>query len=277
MRTRIAGGTISRAFGLTALAVAAMLPVGAASVAAQTPAAPQTQQPLDSQVAQALRNMSATLAAAPELTVRLTGLREVPLSAGGDQNIMLGSTVAVGIRRPGRLAALVGSDNGSYRLWYDGEAATLFSLTANAFARVAIPGNDIEAFLEALEEQLGVEIPLRDLLAPDPYAALIAAPTSGAHVGRTVVNGALCDQYALRNGEVDWQIWIAVGARPLPCRMVVIDRTAPTAPRTILEFADWNLSPRLANQAFDFVAPADARQVAWIARSAQPRPSTEVR
>lgn len=277
MRTRIAAGTISRALGLTALAVAGMLPAGPAPVAAQAPAEAQTQQPLDSLVVQALRNMSATLAAAPELTVRLTGLREVPLLPGADQNITLGSTVAVGIRRPGRLAALVGSDRGSFRLWYDGEAATLFSLTANAFARVAIPGNDIEAFLEALEEQLGVELPLRDLLAADPYAALTAGPTSGVHVGRTVVNGALCDLYALRNGEVDWQIWIAVGARPLPCRMVVIDRTAPTAPRTILEFTEWNLSPRLSNQAFDFVAPVGAQQVAWVARQAQPRASTEVR
>lgn len=266
--------------GSRSLAILTAALIGAATTAsvparAQTPAPAATQQALDPAVAEALRRMSATLAGAPSLTVRYTGLREAALLPGRDQQITLSATVAVGIRRPGQLAALVGSDRGSFRLWYDGTTVTLLSLTANAYARTDARG-DLETLFDALEERLGVEIPMRDLLAADPYAVLTGIPTAGVHVGRTVVNGALCEHYALRNSEVDWQVWIAVGARPVPCRLVVMDRTAPGSPRSILEFQDWNLTPRLGDSTFNFVAPANAQQVPWIERSAA-RPATEVR
>jgi hypothetical protein len=274
--TRIRSGT----FGLAALAVVVIVPppLGPAPTLGQTQDSPSTQaQRLDPGVADALRRMSSALAGAAALTVRLTTLREAALLPGSDQQVTLGATVAVGIRRPDRLAALVGGDRGSFRLWYDGETATLLSLTADAYARAEVPGGDIEAFLDALEDRLGVNVPLRDLLAPDPFAALTEARTTGVHVGRTVVNGALCDHYALRNPEVDWQIWIAVGDRPVPCRLAVVDRTAPGAPRAVLEFHEWNLAPRLDDGTFRFVAPAGAKEVPWLERRAQPRPATEAR
>jgi hypothetical protein len=266
--------------GLAVLSVAATSAsqVGPAPALGQ-PRDPQRAQPqqLESGIADALRRMSAALAGAPALTVRLTSLREAALLPGSDQQIMLSATAAVGIRRRDRLAALVGSDRGSFRLWYDGATAALLSLTANAYARVPMQGGDIEEFLAALEDRLGVDVSLRDLLAPDPYAALTGAPTTGVHVGRTVVNGALCDQYTLRNPEVDWQIWIAVGERPVPCRLVVSDRATAGAPRAIFEFQDWNLAPRLGDGVFAFVAPAGAHEVPWLERGVQPRPATEVR
>jgi hypothetical protein len=266
--------------GSLGLAVVAAALLGTATVAsvparAQAPVPAAAQPVLDPAVAEALRRMSATLAGARSLTVQFTSLREAALLAGSDQLVTLSASVAVGIRRPGELAALVGSDRGSFRLWYDGTTATLLSLTANAYARAGAPG-DLETLFDALEERLGVEIPLRDLLAADPYAVLTGIPTSGVHVGRTVVNGALCEHYALRNSEVDWQVWIAVGERPVPCRLVVVDRTALGSPRSVLEFQDWNLAPRLGDSTFDFVAPANAQQVPWIERSAA-RPATEVR
>jgi hypothetical protein len=221
---------------------------------------------LDAGVAAALRRMAAALAGAPELTVRLTSLRETPIRAGSDQPIMLSATVAVGIRRPDQLAALVGSDRGSFRLWFDGEVATLLSLTANAYARSAVPGGDIDTVLETLEARLGVEVPLRDLLAADPYAALVEPGTTGVRIGRTLVNGAPCDHYALRNRDVDWQIWIAAEEPALPCRLVVVDRGAPGALRTVLEFLDWDLSPQLDAETFTFAAPTDAREVVWLQR-----------
>lgn len=134
--------------------------------------------------------MSATLAGAPSLTVQYTGLREAALLPGSDEQITLSASVAIGIRRPGELAALVGSDRGSFRLWYDGTTATLLSLTASAYVRANAPG-DLETLFDALEERLGVEIPMRDLLTADPYAVLTGIPTTGVHVRRTVVNGVL--------------------------------------------------------------------------------------
>ncbi|MGG5890067.1 DUF2092 domain-containing protein [Falsiroseomonas sp. HC035] len=230
---------------------------------------------LDAGVAAALREMAETLAGTPELTVWFSSLREAAMRAGSDQQVMLGGTVAVGIRRPDQLAALVGSDRGSFRLWYDGEVATLLSLTANAYARRAIPG-DIDTMLEALETRLGVQVPLRDLLTADPFAALTEDGTTGVPVGRTLVNGVACDQYALRNRHVDWQIWIASEEPRLPCRLVVVERNVPGAPRAVLEFFDWNLAPGLEAETFTFEAPSDAQEVVWLERPAS-SPAAETR
>lgn len=268
-RRKKAGG-LSLVLTVAALAGApALVPV---QVHAQAPTAAQPA--LDTAVADALRRMSTTLAAAPSLTVQFTSLREVA-RPDSDQLVTLSATVAVGMRRPGELAALVGSDRGSFRLWYDGATATLLSLNAQAYARAAVPG-DLEDLFEALEERLGVEIPLRDLLARDPFAVLTGIPTTGSYIGRSVVNSALCDHYALRNSEVDWQVWIAVGNRPLPCRLVIADRSAAGAPRSVLEFQNWNLAPALPSNTFNFVAPAGAQEVQWLQQPAT-RPVTEVR
>ncbi|MGK7871023.1 DUF2092 domain-containing protein [Falsiroseomonas sp. E2-1-a20] len=269
-----------------AIGLAALITAGAcaAVVAGSAPAGAQVQQSatastasiLDPVVAAALRRMSAALVAAPDLTVQFSALREVRLQPGSDQLIALGATVAVGIRRPDRLAALVGSDRGSFRLWYDGETATLLSLTANAFARVPMPG-DIDEALDALEARLGVDVPVRDVLAANPYAALTEAGTTGVHVGRTIVNGLLCDQYALRNGSVDWQIWIAADEPALPCRLTIVDRAAAGEPRAILEFQDWNLAPHLGDETFIFTAPADAQELTWLERPTLVGPATGIR
>lgn len=217
---------------------------------------------LEPAVAEPLRRMSAALAAAPALTVRLTQLREVATGPEGDQMVSLGATIAVGLRRDTGITALVGSDRGSFRLWFDGRTASLLNLTANAYARAAMPG-DIDGFLDRLELRRGVVIPVRDLLAPDPFAALTEPGTTGARIGRTLVNGASCDHFALRNDEVDWQVWIAAAGQPLPCRLVAIDRKAPGAPRTVLEFQRWDLKAKLAPADFTFAPPKGATEIAW--------------
>ena len=145
--------------------------------------------------------------------------------------------------------------------------ATLLSLTASAYARRELPG-DIETLLDALESRLGVDVPLRDLLVADPYAALVEPGTTGVRIGRTLVNGDACEHYALRNREVDWQIWIAAEGPALPCRLVVVDRGAPGMPRAVRECLAWNLSPQLDPETFSFTAPADAHEVVWLERPA---------
>jgi hypothetical protein len=117
MRPRYAGIRGS-AFGLAvpiATGARASFLAGHACAQGAAPASEVAAQ--DAGVAAALRRMAMALAGAPELTVRLTGLRETPIRPGSDQPIMVSGTMAVGIQRPDQLAALVGSDRGSFRLW----------------------------------------------------------------------------------------------------------------------------------------------------------------
>lgn len=218
-------------------------------------AAPES---LDPAAAEALRRMSATLGGASSLGVRVNMSREGLLPNG--QHVLLRSTAAVGMRRPNRLVVLAGSDRGNFRLIYDGRTAALHDLDANAFGASAFSG-PASALLQALERRFGVSIPMADLLAEDPYAALVAPGTTGVYVGPTIVDGVVADHFALRSGDVDWEIWIEASDRALPRLLSTVDRGVPERPRTILAFEDWSLAPRFGPGAFDTRLPAGARQL----------------
>ena len=223
-------GSCGREVGRAAWALLVCLGCGVAARAAEPdPAAPAQPAPveapgatLEPQTIEALRRMSATIRAAPAFTVRVNSLREGVLPNG--QRVLLGGAGAIAARKPDRLAATAGSDLGNFTLSYDGAAVTLFTPGQNVYAASPLTG-DLERAVAWVEERLGIEIPVRPLLAADPYAALTAAgPTTGMLVGRSFVRDTAVDHFALRNPSVDWEIWLETGRRALPLRVSVVQR-----------------------------------------------------
>ena len=242
-----------------ALALLASLPLAACAhpppKAGGAAPAPSTRQVLEPDVAHALRRMGTALAAAPAFTVRMTARREG--RPPNHQVVLPGATGEVPARRPDRLAARVGGDLGSFSLWYDGAAVTVWDPTRNAYAAGPAAGT-LEQTVAWLEDRLGLGVPIRPLLAADPYAALVQdGETTGVHVGRGVVGNVAVDHYALRNPDADWEIWIEAGLRPLPRRISVMERDDRGPSRATIDFEDWNLAPRLPDRAFAFVPPCN--------------------
>jgi hypothetical protein len=258
-----------RARALAVLAALALAACAQPPPKADGPApAPSTRQALEPDVADALRRMGTTLAAAPAFTVRMRAQREGRLP--NDQVVLLGATSEVLARRPDRLAARVGSDLGSFSLWYDGAAVTVWNPTQNVYAASPATGT-LEQTVAWLEDRLGLEIPIRPLLAADPYAVLVEdGKTTGVHVGRSVVGDAAVDHYALRNPDADWEIWIEAGPRPLPRRVSVVEHGDRGPSRVTIEFEDWNLAPRLPDRAFAFVPPPGAIPATLVLRPETP-------
>jgi len=228
---------------------------------AQTQAQPAAAHQLDQDTAEALRRMSATIAAARGFTVRVHTLREGRM---GEQSVLLSATAAIAARRPNRVAASVGSDLGNFSIWYDGRAVTVMNRGANAYGTTPLTGS-LDQAVTWLEDRMGIELPVRPLLMADPYAAMLqAGPTTGRFVGRTVVGTTPADHFALRNPSFDWEIWLEATDRALP-RRVSIRRS--DGARTTMEFDQWNLNPRLPDSVFTFVPPRGA-----VAATVQLRP-----
>ena len=53
----------------------------------------------------------------------------------------------------------------------------------------------------------------------------------GKDLGSGVIDGVECDSLAFRTEEVDWQIWIAHGDRPYPCRFVITTKQLTNRPQ----------------------------------------------
>lgn len=236
-----------------------------AACADPTPAAVTSAPPaavLEEDVSGALRRMANTLTSAPAFTLNFTTLREVP--AGPGQSILLGGSGAVVAARPDRLYAAVGSDMGSFSLWYDGRAFTALNTFQNVYAVTPLSG-DIETALKAVEARLGVTLPILPLLANDPFAMLTPAGTTGRHLGRSIIRDVVVDHYALNGPSGHWEIWLEAAPSALPLRVSFVE-PGPERLRTILEFQSWNLRPRLPANTFAFTPPRDAARAEFLPR-----------
>jgi len=241
------------------LALLASLPLAACAQpppkAGGAAPAPSTRQVLEPDVARALRRMGAALAAAPAFTVRMTARREG--RPPDDRVVLPGAAGEALARRPDRRAARAGGDPGGFSLWYDGAAVAVWDPTQNAYAAGPAAGT-LEQTVAWLEDRLGLGVPIRPLLAADPYAALVEdGGTTGVHLGRGVVGKVAVDHYALRNPDADWEIWIEAGLRRLPRRVSVVGRGDRGPSRATIDFEDWNLAPPLPDRAFAFAPPCD--------------------
>lgn len=67
---------------------------------------------------------------------------------------------------------------------------------------------------------------------------------------------------AFRDLDVDWQIWIEVGARPIPRKYVVTSKGVGAAPQYTLRIKDWNTDVAISGDAFAFTPPQGANKVA---------------
>lgn len=259
-RTPVPGWRIAT-LGLVALLAACADPAPSAPPVTTPPAAV-----LDEAASAALRRMANTLTSAPAFTLRFTTLREAPAGAG--QSILLGGAAAVAVRRPDRLYASVGSDLGSFNLWYDGRALTALNTRQNVYAGAPLTGN-IEAALKAMEARLGVTLPILPLLADDPYAMLTPAGTTGRLVGRSIIRDTVVDHFAMTGPEGHWEIWLEAAQSGLPLRVSYVE-PGPERLRVTLEFQEWNLRARLPDSTFVFTAPRDAARAEFRPRGQGP-------
>lgn len=242
---------------LAALALVIGPLMGCATPQPSMPQPGTEQATLPPDVADAMRDVSNTLASARALTVNMSMLREGILA--DQQSILLGATSTLVLRRPDRLATVVGSDLGNFSLWYDGAKVTAFNPKENVFTTTPLQG-DIDTAIRWVEKRLDIEIAIRPLLLADPYAAMLSVGTTGVYVGPTFVRGAPVHHYAMRSPTVEWEIWVSAQGPKVPRRLSVVDKTSPSRARVIIEFDNWNLAPRLTDAHFTFRPPSGAIQ-----------------
>jgi hypothetical protein len=79
----------------------------------------------------------------------------------------------------------------------------------------------IDHLIDELQDKYDGPVPGADLLQSNVCDALMPLIIDAKDLGSGVIGGVECDHLAFRTNEVDWQIWIAQGARPYPCRYVI--------------------------------------------------------
>jgi hypothetical protein len=76
-----------------------------------------------------------------------------------------------------------------------------------------------------------------------------------------VISGVECDTLAFRKKDVDFQIWVAQGEHPYPCRYVVTSKLTKGDPQYTIQFRDWKFGNNVAADDFAFKNASNAKQV----------------
>ena len=145
-------------------------------------------------------------------------------------------------------------------LTFDGKILTLLSKDTNLYAQVEVPGT-IDHLIDELRSKLHRPVPGADLLLTNFYDELMPEVVDVKDLGSGVIGGTECDHLAFRTKEVDWQIWIARGEHPYPCKYVVTSTQVDQAPQYSIQISDWKTGTEFAAEDFGFKNSTDAKQV----------------
>ena len=165
------------------------------------------------------------------------------------------------IKRPSHVRVDIYNRDGTERSFYfDGNSITLYDKSQNVYASVIKKGNLDQAF-DYYMDVLDMPMPLAELFSEKHPFDINKSVISSMYVGESKINGFACNDLAFRTEEVDLQVWIEQGKKPLPQRMIITYKESPGNPQYRARFSDWNLSPKLKDSLFEFKPPKDAEKI----------------
>jgi hypothetical protein len=189
------------------------------------------------------------------------------MSSSG-QKIQFSNRREVLVRRPNSLFARSEGDTTNRFFYYDGKMITLFDPEAKVYATNEAPAT-LDAMFDFLHEKLGFSIPTADLLYGDPYKVLTEQVEVGEHLGLHHVGEKKCHHLAFQQRHIDWQLWVDSGDKPLPLKFLITYRRMPGEPQFATVF-EWNVSAKIAEDAFAFKPPADAKKIEFLTQKNAP-------
>jgi hypothetical protein len=145
-------------------------------------------------------------------------------------------------------------------LLFDGKTLTLLGKSENAYTQLSVPGT-IEHLINELRDKHHRPLPAADLLLTNTYDELMRDVTDVKDLGSGVIGGVECDFLAFRKPDVDFQIWIAQGNRPYPCRFTITSRAVPNALHYTVQFRDWKTGDQVAATDFEFKNATNAKRI----------------
>jgi len=119
----------------------------------------------------------------------------------------------------------------------------------------------IDSVIDQLRDKFHRQLPGADLLGSNVYDALMTDVTDVKDLGSGVIDGKECDHLAFRAKDTDWQIWIAQGGQPYPCRYVITSKGVDQAPQFTMTVRDWKASAAASSSDYSFKPPAGATKI----------------
>src|SRR5262245_13190156 len=240
--------------------------------AAWSPVAQAQPKGIDPQGEKLLKRMSEYLASRQQFTLKAEVAFEAVLTSG--QKLQYDSPATLVVSRPNKLHAHRKGDLANQEFFYDGKTLTLYNPRENLYATTAAPAT-LDEMLDFAREKLDIVAPATELLYKNAAEKMLKESTSGFVVGQSVVGGVKTSHLAFRGAEVDWQIWIEDGDKPLPRKLIISSKKVSGEPEFTVLMRNWDVAPKFTDQEFTFKPPKGAKKVEFLRLTSEPAKSNE--
>ncbi len=202
---------------------------------------------IDPKAAGVLQDMSYYMGSQYEYTFKAEMMFDDVLES--KQKIQYNAEETVYLKKPDKFYVGYVTDLGGYKLWYDAGQATLLQVPLNDFSLATLPGT-VDQALNKLKEEYQFTPALSEFLFIDTYKVMTADVISGAYFGISKVMGTNCHHLVFVEKDIDWQIWIEAGKRPIPRKLVITYKNVAESPQFIALIKDWIFGKPITNFAF---------------------------
>lgn len=221
----------------------------------------------DTKAIEVLKNMSAFTASLDKLIINGTAFTDARLDAG----LMVSNATEVQliIDRPGSMRVTSFDGVQKKEIYFHDGLLTVFGSENKYYGQASIP-KEIEAAVEFALEEFGVEAPLMDMVYRDVSNHLIGSQQSILYLtDKSRVGGTDCHHIAIRGADVDVQLWVEEGDRPVPRKIMITSKWEGGAPRFFANMS-WDSAPEIDPGVFVFKAPEDSVNIGFATDASTP-------
>ncbi|MFZ5450914.1 MAG: DUF2092 domain-containing protein [Thermodesulfobacteriota bacterium] len=192
----------------------------------------------------------------------------------GGKKLQYGIDMETFVRRPDRLRVNAEGDLLDKQFYFNGKTITLYDKDDNVYGTLEVPPN-IESALEKASKEFGVRVALTDLASPKLCELIRKKVKHSLYAGLHKVRGVPCHHLAFDSDEVQLQLWIDAGDKPLPRKVVMNYKTLPASPQWTAYLSDWNFTPQLNDKLFAFTPPQGAEKIKFMPMKAGQAPKAK--
>jgi hypothetical protein len=222
---------------------------------------------IDPRADAAMRSMSDYLTSLGSFRFHGSSVTDVVTHDG--QKIQVVAAQNVELKRPNRLRTERQDPRMDAVVRYDGRQLSVYGKRTGYYATAPMPPR-IDDAVDVARRRYGIDAPAADLFGEHPYDTLMEDVVVGHYIGLEPIEGIPCHHLAFQGRDVDWQIWIEDGERPLPRRYVITSKHDPTQPEFGVMLTNWEPNARIADHDFVFQPPPGATRIELLSLT-QPR------
>lgn len=174
-----------------------------------------------------------------------------------NEKIQLDSTMSLTIMRPSKIF-LEKSGYENFSLWYDGTTVTVLDRISNKYARIPFQGMLFE--LGDKLDEYGIDAPFAGLFNSTLDSHITNNVQEARYQGETMILDTKCQHVALRQSDVDWQIWVDK-TNGAPRKVTITSKTLTGSPEYQVVIRDLKVDGTVASDFATFRAPAGSEEV----------------